>query len=346
MATYFADAFTGSDGASWNSTNWTTSSVSGLNTAGSTATIQTNKGRLDTGSVASYGGHMAIRYNGATQADHEWIGKITFNDTIDGNFESWIRAGTSAVDGTGYVLQFAVGSSSNVKIIRAVSYVYTTIATGSVTITSATEIGWRHYSVGTSQKAKVWTGSEPGTYTLSVTDSSVTAAGYAYVHAHGGGSAGFDVDLDDVSLTDGTGNVVATFTSSVTSTGTFRRNQVNKGFTGSITSSGVFSYLKVVQRIFTSSITATGVLAKKAIKTFTGSVTGTGTAVKRANKTFTGSVTGIGAYSKSFVRTFTGSIAATGAATITFIGRIFGRPGRVKIVPVKAGEVRLRIRRG
>lgn len=346
MTTYFTDAFTGSNGASWNSTNWTTSGVSSLNGPGSSATIQTNRGRLNSGTNTGYNGKMAIRYNGTNRADYEMSGKITFNDNVDGHFECWIRADTSAIDGTGYILSFNVGSSGNVTIVRANGYAYTTIGTASVTVNQGSEYNWKHYCVGNTHKAKVWTGTEPA-YNINVSDSAVTAAGYCYVIAIGGNLSGFDVDLDDVTLTDGTGGAAATYTGSVTATGAFARTTVTKNpFTGSCTPSGTWSYIKVVQRLFTSSITAVGAFVKGATKSFSGSSTAAGAVTKQARKSFSGSITGSGYFQKSFIRVFTGTITAVGVATITFIGRIFGRPGRVKTAIMKAGEVRMRIRRG
>jgi hypothetical protein len=345
MTTYFTDAFTGSNGASWNASNWTASSISTLNTAGATATIQGNRGRLFTGSVASYGGKVARRYAGTNQADLEMSGKIIFNDAIDGQFQCWIRASTSAIDGTGYAFTVTVGSSDNVTIIRANSYSYTTIGTASVTISQGSEYNWKHYCVGNTHKAKVWTGSEPA-YNVDVSDSVVTAAGYAYVIAVGGGSAGFDVDIDDVSLTDGTGGAAATYTGSVTATGTIHKIVTKNPFTGSITASSTWSYIKIVERLFTSSVTATGALVKGVVKSFAGFSTAESTMTKQAQKRFAGSITGTGFFQKNFIRVFTGTITAVGASTITFVGRVFGRPGRVKTTVTKAGEVRMRIRRG
>lgn len=349
MTTYFTDAFTGSNGASWNATNWTTSGVSSLNTAGSSNTIQTNRGRQNAGSATGYTGRSAIRYAGTNRADLEMSGKITFNTAVDGHFECWIRADTSAIDGTGYILQMNTGTTGTVSLVRANSYSYTTLASVNKTISQSTEYGWKHYCVGNSHKVKVWatSGAEPGSYDITQTDSTVTAAGYCYVIAIGGGSASYTHDLDDVTLTDGTGGAAATYTGSVTATGAFARTTVTKNpFTGSCTPSGTWSYIKVVQRLFTSSITAVGAFVKGATKSFSGSSTAAGTVTKQARKSFSGSITSSGFFQKSFIRVFTGTITAVGVATITFIGRIFGRPGRVKTAIMKAGEVRMRIRRG
>jgi hypothetical protein len=349
MTNLFTDAFTGSNGAAWNATNWTTTSVSGLNTSGASATIQGNKGRLNAGTVASYGGKSAIRYAGANIADSEFIGKFTLTTSTDGAFEVWLRAGTSAVDGTGYIFSFELGTSANVKITKGVSYTYTTLSSNSVTISQNTEYGFRCYVVGTTVKVKCWptSGSEPTSYTATVTDSAVSASGYSYFDARGGSAAGFIVDVDDVTLTNGTSNQFTYAGSIQPGAGVFARNQVNKNpFTGSSTAVGTWSYIKVVTRIFTASITSVGALVKLPKKLFTGSSASTGIQIKTIPKTWTASATPSGVFRKAFVRKFLGTIATVGSVTTTFAGRVFGRPGIVKVTVEKAGDVRLRIRRG
>ena len=354
MADLFTDSFTGSNGASW-SASWTTSGITSLSTTGSSATIQGNKGRLNSGTVASYGGKKAMRYSGTNVSDAEWIGKFTLTTSIDGSFETWIRAATGAVDGTGYVFHANLGTTNNISIIRANAYTYTTLQQASFTISQNTEYNFRFYVVGTSIKAKIWTGTEPGTYNLSSTDSAVTAAGYSYVSANGGGSAGFIVDLEDIKLTDGTSNqftYTGTFGAGIQ--GTFKRDLVTKNpFTGTLGSglAGTFTKLKVVSRIYTGTFSSTlaGVFTKTPLKSLAGTIGSglQGALIKSVPKTITGSITASpGTLRKSFVRIFSGSVTATGEAIAAFAGRVFGRPGIVKIVVEKAGEVRTRIRRG
>lgn len=343
MTTYLTEPFTGTNGAALPS-SFTTSGLTGLQTTGSSGTIQSNKGRWAAGTVTGYGGKYASRYSGSNLADAEWAGTIVFNDTVDGHFENWIRADTTAIDGTGYAASIAVGTTSNVSLVRANSYTYTTLASVNKTINSASTYGWKHYCVGNTHKVKVWSGTEPGSYDITQTDSVVTAAGYGYIIAIGGGSGGFDFDIDDVVITDGTGTQVATFTGSITATGVLTK-QTNKRFTGSITSTGALTAVKVVTRVFTGSITAVGVLKNSVIKTLTGSITTTGVLVKQTSKTFTGSITATGFFRKSFIRVFTGSITAHGSVVVANIGRVFGRPGRAALRFYKAAEAFVRVRR-
>lgn len=348
MTNLFQDSFTGSNGAAW-SASWTTTNVSSLNTSGATQQIQGNKGRLNAGTVASYGGHSVIRYSGSNVSDIEWIGKITFTTSIDGNFEAWARASTSSPDGTGYIFQLNLGTTNTVTVIRANSFTYTTLGQASVTLSQNTEYGWKFYVVGTSIKAKVWatSGSEPGSYNLNLTDSAVTAAGYSYVHAHGGGSSGFIVDLDDITLTNGQSNQFTYTGQCQPGPGVFSRGTVTKNpFTGSVTATGAWSYIKVVTRTFTAAITGTGAFLKQGQKIFTGASQPSSNVYKMIPKTLAGSITATGVFRKAFVRKFTGTIATVGTVAANFAGRVFGRPGIVKVTVEKAGAVRMRARRG
>ena len=349
MSTIFSDAFTGSNGTAWSASFWTSSGLSSLNTSGSSATIQSNQGNLNSGSLTGYAGRAARRYSGSNVADAEWNGKVTFNDSVDGFIEIWLRSDPTGVDLRGYFVALDTGGSSNVAIYRANSPSYTPISSTSMTISVGTQYSFRFYCVGNDLKFKIWasSGSEPGSYTLTTTDSTFSSAGYSYLITLGGGSANFDVSFDDIVFTNGSGDVPMTFTASVTATGVFSRGTVTKNpFTGSITPTGVFSSIHVIPKLLEGSITATGEFLKDVTKSFSGAVTGVGTLVKQAQRTFSGSITSSGSFEKSPIRVFVGTITATGTTVITFIGRVFGRPGRVRLTPNKAGEVRVRIRRG
>jgi hypothetical protein len=343
MTTYLSEAFTGSNGASWNASNWTNL----ISTSGASATIQSNKGRQNAGSATGYSGKRADRWNGATHADYEFIGKVTFVNSVDGHAEIWLRASTTAYDGTGYLCSINVGTTNNITVTKAVSYTYTTLGSASVTVTQGTTYGFRFYVVGTTIKAKVWdaSGSEPGSYNLTYTDSAVAAAGYAYLGTNGGSAANMQIDWDDITLTDGTGNAL-TFTGTVTSTGSLLKSTITKlPFTGSTTAVGVLTKLKVVVKSFTGSITPIGAFIKVPQKVLTGSVTTTGASVKRLFRIYTGTTTGVGTFRKASVRSFTGSITPVGTFVETFLGRIFGTPGVARVAVVRAAQAIIRIRR-
>jgi hypothetical protein len=344
VTTYFGpDTFTGTNGSGLGA-NWTAALIS---TTGASCAIQGNQARSNAGTVASYGGKRADRYSGTNRADYEWTGKVTINSSTDGGVEIWIRANTGSPDGTGYFLRIEVGTNT-VRLNKAVSFTYTTLQTisGFGSITQGTQYSFKFYVVGTSVKAKFWltSGSEPGSYQLSTTDSAVAAAGYTYFATAGGGAAGFQADFDDITLTDGTGNAF-TFTGSITATGAIQKNITKNPFTGSITPTGVLNKVKVVTKLLTGSITATGAFLKTPNKIFTGSITATGVKIFQVSKLFTASITATGLFRKSSVRVFTGSITAHGTLVVTFLGRVFGRPGILAVRVYKAAELFIRVRR-
>jgi hypothetical protein len=342
MTTYFTDAFAGSNNASWNASNWTTLNA----TSGATATIQSNKGRCNAGTSTGYSGKMAVRYAGTNRADYEISGTLTINSATDGAFEVWIRASTTAFDGTGYFLHIDANGGNDVSINKAVSYSYTTLQNTSLSIATSTAYKFKFYVVGTTVKAKVWaaSGSEPGSYTLSATDSSVGASGYVYVASVGGSGASYNFDVDDVTLTDGTGNSF-TFTASSTSSSVLKRNITKNAFTGSTTATSVLTSLKVVVKAFTASITPAGAWIKVLNKAFTGSSTMVGLSFKQMFRTFAVSSTSTGAFRKSSVRLLTATVTTSGTFTSTFLGRVFGRPGRAAVQALRAAEAIVRIRR-
>lgn len=340
MTTYFTDPFTGTNGSAWNASNWTSLFAA----TGSSATIQGNKGRQVAGSSSGSNNKKGMRYT-STLTDVEIAGTLSFTTSASGSVEIWLRASTSAPDGTGYFLQFD-GPGGGINLLKAVSFSYTNLSSnlGGITLASGTTYGFKFYVVGTTVKAKVWTGSEPGSYTVSTTDSAVGAAGYAYIATLNNAAANVTVDYDDVVLTDGTGNAF-TYTASVTGAGVLAKAMTKNAFTGSSTGAGALTTRKVVVRAFTASVSTVGVFAKQAIKLFTGSSTITGLSKKTMFRVFTASSTATGFFRKAGVRLLTGSVTATGVSSRTFLGRVFGRPGKAVVTAWRAAEIKIRVRR-
>lgn len=341
MTVYFTDTFTGTNGAAW-SANWT-NAVSGT---GASATIQSNKGRQNAGTNSS--GTRVQRYSGSNITNTQISGKVIFNSSSTAGFlELWIRADDATNLGNGYFLAMQVGSKPVLR--KGASFTYPSIATlsSAPTIAQSTEYGFKLYAVGSTVKAKFWatSGGEPSSFDFSGTDTTHSGAGQVVFNlSNGSGTTGYNIDLDDVQLDDGSGATI-TLTGSCTASGVLTKNVTKNPFTGSITASGVLVKIKVVTKVFTGSITATGALTKSALKTLTGSITSAGVLTKQARKTFTGSVTATGFFRKSFVRVFSGSITAHGSVVVTNIGRVFGRPGRAVMRVMKAAEAFVRLRR-
>lgn len=136
-------------------------------------------------------------------------------------------------------------------------------------------------------------------------------------------------------------------TASCQPTGAYFKTLVTKApFVASSTAVGTFTKIRVVVKILTASVTATGALLHVTLKRLTGTVTAVGVALKRMPRTFTGSTSAIGVFGKAFARKYTGSVTATGAFARVLLGRVFGRPGSTGATVNTDSEVRIRIRKG
>jgi hypothetical protein len=199
MTTYVSDAFTGTTGAVWDVTKWT---VGGTSTTAAKVDIQTNVGRMYCGSDTGYSGKISAIVNTATHANSEIL--VDFKFTTAESFFNINLRGESAGDGSDSY-QFIAGRSGNVRIERVASYSGTQIATASFSIADNTWYTVRFQAVGTAIQARIWAtaGSEPGSWTLSATDSGITAAGYAYFNLNGGNLGGATLDVDNFVYSDG-----------------------------------------------------------------------------------------------------------------------------------------------
>lgn len=200
MTTLVSDTFTGTNGSALNTSNWVVARA----TTGASATIVSNRARLNAGTLVDYDGAISIRANIADVADAEWLtSSFWYQDAQDGRLEAWLRCDDIANPGNGYFLTLTRYGS--VAIYKAVGFSFSSIATASFSFTTGVGYKLRFRAVGSTIQAKVWaaTDAEPSSWTMSVTDSSITAAGECALHVQGGGTAGLPVDLDDVTLTDG-----------------------------------------------------------------------------------------------------------------------------------------------
>ena len=130
----------------------------------------------------------------------------------------------------------------------------------------------------------------------------------------------------------------------VTATGTLGK-VAGKTFSGSSTPTGAWSYLKVVQKLFTGAVTASGTLARRTYKALAGSVATSGSLRKVSPRLFTGTAAPSGVFRKAMPRLFTGSVAATGALAASWLGRMAGRPGRALVRVLRSADVYVRVRR-
>lgn len=339
MPTYLTEDFTGTTGNNISSTNW----VTGSNTTGATATIDSNRGRWGTGTSGT--GRVSRRVNtgASTYSDLEFVGEIELSS--GNNFpQICLRCDANVDTERGY--QLNIDRFGTMRIVRVPSgYSGTTVASQSRTFTAGTVYKFRFRAIGGAIKARVWTGTEPSTWDLEYTDGSPLAAGYAGITVGNGAAANSYTWFDNIVVSSGQESI--TVTGTVTATGALLRGTfVKNPFVGTITAVGTWSYIKVVERVFTSLITATGVVRKAPRKILASTITSTGVFWKFPQKSLGGTITATGFFRKSFVRVFTGTITTVGTAVFTPLGRVFGRSGVAAVVIRAAGEAIARVRRG
>lgn len=214
MPSFVTYDYTGTTG-----NNWSTAAFngSGINTTAANTTLQSNVGRMDTGSQSSYNGKCSRFINYTDQANAEIY--IEFKYTAaESFFDVMLRSDNSGDGSDGY--QFLAARGGTVKIYKVQSFNSTNLGSYSFTIADNTWYSIRFQVIGTNQKAKIWAtaGSEPGSWNISASDSAITAAGGALLTARGGGSGGATIDVDNLVFSDG--SVITNITAIETVTGT------------------------------------------------------------------------------------------------------------------------------
>jgi len=241
MAVYLTELFTGTDNAAWNASNWTNENVS----AGSSAYIYGNKGRLNMGTVTVYGGIMGVRAQGAgSRTDTECDLTLTFTNTVDGALEIWVRTPSAASLQNGYNILLNKGGNEW-KFVRVNDWSYTTLGSAqSFTFTQGTAYKVKFKVTGTGATvtldAKVWDsgGSEPGSWTTTTdsTASRITSANYCIVNGKGGNASGEIIDIDDLTVSDGAGSLSGSVTQAITRNATVVGVAAAPGKQGQVTS--------------------------------------------------------------------------------------------------------------
>lgn len=182
MATALS-TFTGTDGNAWSS-EW----VLGTSTGASTAVLNSNRGRMTLSQAGSYTDRMTQRLVAAGQwADVILRGTVEFPNLTSENFgQAWVRAGTN-IQSDGYFLSLSP-FYGDVGLFKRVAGTQTQLGTGVAFGWAANTVtSWLIEAVGTTIRAKVWTGSEPGGYTISRTDAS-HSSGWLGLSLDGGAS--------------------------------------------------------------------------------------------------------------------------------------------------------------
>lgn len=339
------DTFTGSNGTTLVNTNWVMPTNQG---SGGSWTIQGNQGRLRTGTTQF--NRSSVRVNRASTADaeavFEWV--VPASGTMFPAF--YARAGTSVDGDGGYYFLFNHGSGQIEMGKWVPNYTGVPLSAISYTFTPGVLMKMRIAIFGSRIRMRLWPQANPevtSTWDMDFTDSGTqpTTGNWGFTNSSASaGSKDFFVDNFDLQDTITPTQATITVGGSITPTGALQKKTI-KTFVGSITPTGAFTKMKVITRLFTGSTTPTGVLRKVAIKTFTGSITPTATMRKVISKNFAGSITPAGSIRKMIAKKFTGSITPTGEMLRQQFGRIFGRPGIIVVTHRIVGEIRSRIRR-
>ena len=186
------------DGTALDTNRWVTQGTS----TGGTATYQSNGLKFSTGAAGAYSGAARItrNFNITDRTDIEVFGTFT-TDANEPYGEVYARATMSTVDvSNGYTLRLdAIGTTYTIE--KVVSFSGTGIGTATKTINASTTYGFRFRVVGTSLKARVWTGTEPSSWDIDITDSTFTAAGKSGLSVGAGNAAvNHVITFDDITV--------------------------------------------------------------------------------------------------------------------------------------------------
>jgi mannan endo-1,4-beta-mannosidase len=202
-ATLATDSFSGTNNNPWNSSLWTI--TAGQNSAGAAATIQNNRGNVYLGTLGGYGGRLAAKFGGGPYTNIDFTQIIQMpNSTSDYFIEIATRADVLLTGNNGYYANMYMYGQLNVN--RVINGVSTNLA-NNLSMPSfgvGVDCKIRVYQVGTAYKLKFWVASatEPTAWNFEVTDAGI-ASGYVGTIFKSGDTAGGNIIVDEVVLTDG-----------------------------------------------------------------------------------------------------------------------------------------------
>ena len=206
--TYATEAWTGTTGAAWPASpnTWTGTQRAGT---GGAPTIHANTGRISPGSTA-YAYYSA--YLGSMSAVGDVLVSATF--VFNSQAESYYGIGVCADNATntnnnfyganGYYFEWyptATAASTTLAVSKYVASAYTSLGTSTVTMTTGTVYNVKVQRVGTTIRGKFWTGTEPGTWNLSFTDSALSTGRVLLITSNGTTAAARPIDFDDLAVT-------------------------------------------------------------------------------------------------------------------------------------------------
>ena len=202
--------FTGADGAAWPA-QWTT----GYTGPGAAATIQTNRGRLASGTQGGYSGASRVTRRLTTPAiDVDIAGTWT----PDANEPYGFVVARGYGDGDtqhGYML--LLNKSGTLHVERVLDYAGRRIGSVTFAASSGTTYGFRFRVIGDRVQARLWSGAEPSTWDVDVVDTAIPRGGAVGLsNACGNATVSHVIDFDAVTVTDGTAGGGTEFTETVT----------------------------------------------------------------------------------------------------------------------------------
>lgn len=192
----FAESWTGANGTSGFGAQWTNQ----LGTTGATIGINSNRGRMTTGTLTY--GYSSARINDTLPADLEASWTVTLNSTAEQYVKTFVRgqqAFSADVMPESYLLE--------IDVLNGLLAVYSLDSAGSQTFLDSAAKTWaattysvRVRCVGGTIQAKAWTGAEPATWDVTVTDDTYSGGNFGFVVQGGNDTTSDTVDFDDLEI--------------------------------------------------------------------------------------------------------------------------------------------------
>jgi RHS repeat-associated protein len=322
---FYADTFDGSNGSNWSSLRWTAAGA-----AASWVDIQSNAGRLRAGNVASSWAHATDdattpRNGGSTHQDAELSATLNAPTSIGSGLTTrFIMRGSGTWNGNtnqtnGYVLVINQAANTIALKKNVSSGAEAALTTGGTSTScscnsTTTTYKVRFQTVGTTVRAKIWnsTGSEPGSWTVTGTDSSLTSGTVAIsVATDATNAANRDVIIDNLAVTPATSGATLTAYDTVYTYNSW-------GLPQTVVEAAAGAQTNANQRTFTREYNAGGLPTKDISPDGTSTGIVVTAAFDELGRTTTETATGLTktyGYDKASRKT---SISLAGAATETF----------------------------
>lgn len=322
MATLATETWTGTNGAAWPA-QW---SFTGAD-SGTGSTIQSNAGSQNVGTTGN-----AIAYMGSLAAFNTF--DVTVSFTTPATLTGWAGIGVGGNNfdyypTSGYNFQCVLAASGTTLVINRTDSIgaSTQKATAAFAFAASTTYNLRFQKIaGGVLNAKVWTGTEPGSWNLTYTDPSPYTTGLRLLLAiHSTGTAWTGV-WDNLTLTDGATGQTAS--AGVSGSGTLTATLTPKAtVAGALSATGVLSASSTPASTAAAGLSATGVLTTTLTPraTVTAALSGSGTlaasltprAIVAATLTATGALTATNASGLASPAALSG----TGTLTATTVSR-------------------------